>query len=218
MIKIAASILAADFTRLGEQVREVEEAGIDLIHIDAMDGRFVPNLTMGPLIVEAIRRVSSLPLDVHLMVEEPIKHIAAFASAGASILTVHAEACPHLHRDLESIHKLGVKAGVSINPGTPVEAITEVLPVVDLVLIMTVDPGFGGQPFLSMVMPKLARIRRLLDTANFRLSVDGGINSSTAPVAASAGATILVAGSAIFTNPKGIPAAIRELRESVSGG
>jgi ribulose-phosphate 3-epimerase len=217
MVRIAASILSADFSRLGEQVREAEEAGADLIHIDAMDGRFVPNITMGPLIVEAIRRVSSLPLDVHLMIEEPFKHIVAFASAGASILTIHAEACPHLHRDLESIHKLGVKAGVSINPGTPVEAIAEVLSVVDLVLVMTVDPGFGGQPFLPTVVPKLARITKLLDTTNFRLSVDGGINSKTAPIAASAGATILVAGSAIFGNPNGIPAAIRELRESVSG-
>jgi ribulose-phosphate 3-epimerase len=218
LVKIAASILSADFARLGAQVQEAEAAGADLLHVDVMDGHFVPPLTMGPLIVEALRRVTQLPLDVHLMVENPAKHIPSFASAGATILTIHAEACPHLHRDLESIKKLGVKAGVSVNPGTPAETISEVLSIVDLVLVMSVDPGFGGQPFLPIVLPKLKRVKGMIGAAHIDLSVDGGINAKTAKSAASNGATVLVAGSAVFGNPKGIKAALEELRNCVSAG
>jgi len=219
LVKLSPSILSADFTRLGEQVREAERAGADYIHIDVMDGHFVPNITMGPLVVEAVRRATALPLDVHLMVEDPSRHLSAFASAGSSILTVHAEACPHLHRDLETIRRLGVKAGVALNPGTPAEQINEVLDLLDLILVMMVDPGFGGQPFQASVLPKLRRVQQITvgRAPAPELSVDGGINAETAPRAVAAGATVLVAGSAVFHHPQGIARAIADLRQAAVG-
>jgi ribulose-phosphate 3-epimerase len=217
MIKIAPSILSADFAHLGDQVLAAEQAGASMLHIDVMDGRFVPNLTMGPLVVEALRKVTSLPLDVHLMVEEPSRHLASFASAGASIITVHAEACPHLHRDIESIRATGVGAGVALNPGTPIDNLTEVLSIIDLLLVMAVDPGYGGQAFIMSMVPKIEHASRLLRSTGGKteLSVDGGIKATTAPLAASAGATILVAGSAVFGHPQGISAGIKALQDSL---
>ncbi|MCL5026999.1 MAG: ribulose-phosphate 3-epimerase [Chloroflexi bacterium] len=217
MVKLAPSILSADFARLGEQVIDAERAGADYIHIDVMDGHFVPNITMGPLVVEAVRRVTGLPLDVHLMVEEPAHYLADFVAAGASILTVHVEACPNLHRDMESIHRLGIRAGVAINPGTPAAHINEVLHLADLVLVMTVDPGFGGQPFQGHVLPKLSQIREVVAQRGLapELSVDGGVNVETAPRAVAAGATMLVAGSAVYNHPKGVATAMAELRQGL---
>jgi ribulose-phosphate 3-epimerase len=173
---------------------------------------------MGPLVVEAVRRVTGLPLDVHLMVEEPSRHLSAFAAAGATLLTVHLEACPHLHRDLETIHRLGMKAGLALNPGTPAEHTAEVLDMADLVLVMTVDPGFGGQPFQASVLPKLSRLRQAIAqrALGAELSVDGGINAKTAPLVVAAGAAVLVAGSAVFQHPQGIAAAMEELRRGAT--
>ena len=200
MIRIAPSILAADFTRLGEQLKQAEEAGADLIHVDVMDGSFVPNITMGPLIVQAARRAIKLPLDVHLMIVEPARHLEAFAKAGADCITVHVESNPHLHSLLMTIHELGCKAGVAINPHTPAEAIAEVMHMLDVILVMTVNPGFGGQKFIPETLPKLARLRAMIEQTGkeIDLSVDGGINTQTAPTVVQAGATILVAGSAVF--------------------
>jgi ribulose-phosphate 3-epimerase len=214
---IAPSLLSADFSRLDEQIRVVVAGGADWLHLDVMDGHFVPNLTMGPVVVEACRRVSDLPLDVHLMVANPEDHIEAFAAAGASGLTVHAEAGPNLHRVLQSIRAQGCTAGVAINPGTPVEAVRPVLALCDLVLVMTVNPGFSGQEFLPETLEKVRRTRAWLDEAgsSAHLQVDGGIGTETARLAQDAGADVFVAGNAIFRDPENIAAAIAGLKRSL---
>lgn len=211
---IAPSILSADFTRLGADLATCEAAGADWIHVDVMDGRFVPNLTMGPVIVEACRRATKLPLDVHLMVEEPERHIEAFAKAGASHITVHVETCPHLHNTLQQIKSLGCKAGVTLNPSTPAAALEPVLHLADIVLALTVNPGFSGQSFLPEVLPKIAELRRALDEihSSARLEVDGGLSSATLPEVQKSGADVFVSGSFIFQHPHGIAAGIQELR------
>jgi len=213
-IRIAPSILSADFARLGAAVKMAEEAGADVIHVDVMDGHFVPNLTIGPPVVAALRKVTHLPLDVHLMVETPGRFVEAFARAGANVLTVHPEATVHLHRVLQQIRDLGVQAGVSFNPATSESTLRYVVGMVDLVLVMTVNPGFGGQDFLPEMLPKIAAVRGILDAAGSAawLSVDGGINVETAPLVVAHGADHLVAGSAIFAAPEGVTAAISALR------
>jgi ribulose-phosphate 3-epimerase len=201
MVKIAPSILSADFAKLGAEIREVEQAGADLIHIDVMDGHFVPNLTFGPLVVQAIRSYTSLPLDVHLMIEKPDQYIPAFAEAGADLISVHVEACIHLHRSIDLIKQLGKKAGVVLNPGTALSSIEDILSDIDFVLIMTVNPGFGGQAFIPSSLDKIRRLRQWLDQkglGHVAIEVDGGINTETAPMAAEAGARWLVAGNAVF--------------------
>ena len=214
---IAPSILAADFSRLGEEIAACEAAGADWIHIDVMDGRFVPNLTVGPVVVEACRRTTKLPLDVHLMVEKPEHLLEAFAHAGASHLIVHVETCPNLPGTLQQIRSLGVKAGVTLNPATPAALIEPVLNIVDSVLVMTVNPGFSGQSFIPEVLPKIAQIRKLLDGigSSARLEVDGGVSETTLPALIAAGADTFVAGSAIFNHPNGIAAGIAALRSAV---
>jgi ribulose-phosphate 3-epimerase len=216
MIKLAPSILSADFARLGEQIAEAVRAGADYIHVDVMDGHFVPNITIGPAVVASIRRVTSLPLDVHLMIEHPERYISDFANAGADIITVHVEATPHLQATIRSIKELGARAGVSLNPPTPVVAVEEFLRHVDLVLVMSVNPGFGGQSFIPETLPKIAAVRRLLDDRGLaaELEVDGGINADNAPDVVRAGATVLVAGNSIFRAKEGISGAIRRLREA----
>lgn len=200
MKKIAPSILSADFTRLGEEIRRVEEAGADYIHIDVMDGRFVPNITVGPLIVEAARRVTPLPLDVHLMIADPDRYIPAFAEAGADIIVVHAEATPHLHRSLQLIRSLGKRAGVSLNPATPFDHLEFVLDDLDLILLMTVNPGFGGQSFIPASLGKIRKVRELLDErgCEAELEVDGGVKVENIAEISHAGADVFVAGSAVF--------------------
>jgi ribulose-phosphate 3-epimerase len=214
---IAPSILSADFAHLGEEIATCESAGADWIHVDVMDGHFVPNMTLGPLVVEACRRATKLPLDVHLMIEKPENLIEAFAKAGASRITVHVETCPHLHRTIQQIQSLGVKAGVTLNPSTPAVMLKEVLSYVDLVLVMTVNPGFGGQNFIVEMLPKVAEIRQMLDRANPSawLEVDGSVSEKTVPALAKAGADAFVAGSAVFKHPKGIAAGIRSIREAL---
>jgi ribulose-phosphate 3-epimerase len=216
-IKLAPSILSADFGRLGEQVVEVTEAGADYIHVDVMDGHFVPNITIGPPVVAAIRPHTNLPLDVHLMIESPEKYIRQFAQAGANIITVHVEVCPHLHRVVESIRELGVKAGVSLNPSTPLTTVDEVLPALDLVLLMSVNPGFGGQQFIEGTVGKIARLRRRLDELGLaaELEVDGGINAEIAPRVAKAGARVLVAGAAVFNKKESVSQALGRIRKSL---
>jgi ribulose-phosphate 3-epimerase len=200
---IAPSILAADFGRLGEEVRAAESSGADWIHVDVMDGRFVPNITLGPAIVGAIRAATCLPIDVHLMILEPERYLDAFAQAGADVLSVHVEASPHLHRTLQHIRGLGKRAGVVLNPSTHEEAVRYVLDVVDLVLVMSVNPGFGGQEFLPEVLPKVRAIRRMIEGTGrpIDLEIDGGIAPETAAAATGSGARILVAGSAVFKHP-----------------
>lgn len=219
MIKLAPSILSADFARLGEQVVEAERAGADYIHVDVMDGHFVPNLTIGPLVVAAIRPHTRLPLDVHLMIKAPEHYIADFADAGADIITVQQEACVHLHRIVEQIKGFNKKAGVAINPATPVSTLEEILSYVDLVLVMTVNPGFGGQSFIETMPRKIAAMRQMIDarglTAQVELEVDGGINVETAPRVVAAGARVLVAGSAIFNKQMSVREAIQKLRAAV---
>ncbi|GEN86545.1 ribulose-phosphate 3-epimerase [Oceanobacillus sp. FSL W8-0428] len=199
MTKIAPSILSADFAKLGEEIKEVEKAGADYIHVDVMDGHFVPNITIGPLIADAIKPITNLPLDVHLMIENPDAYIPQFAKS-ASIITVHQEACVHLHRTLQLIRSHGVKPGVVINPGTPAEMIKPVLTEVDLVLLMTVNPGFGGQSFIKEVVPKIAQIAAWREEMglDFEIEIDGGVNEETAPICTENGADVLVAGSAVF--------------------
>jgi ribulose-phosphate 3-epimerase len=197
---LSASILSADFGRLHEEVQAIQAAGADWIHVDVMDGHFVPNLTIGPVVVEAIHRRTRLPLDVHLMIQHPERHIAAFAKAGAAYLTVHAEVCPHLHRTLQQIRELGVKPGVALNPSTSLHAVEQVLDQVDLILLMSVNPGFGGQAFIPFVRKKIEDLRRWLERLNPRpeLEVDGGVKLENCRDIAQAGASILVAGSAVF--------------------
>ncbi|KAB0671320.1 ribulose-phosphate 3-epimerase [Oryzomonas sagensis] len=203
MKKIAPSILSADFSRLGDEIRAVEAAGADYIHIDVMDGHFVPNITIGPLIVEAARRVTSLPLDVHLMIENPDRYIPDFAAAGADIIVVHAEAVHHLHRTVQLIRSLGKRAGVSLNPATPLNALEFVLGDLDLVLLMTVNPGFGGQSFIEACLPKIQALRAMLDRrgGEAELEVDGGVKTANIARIAHAGADVFVAGSAVFGSP-----------------
>ncbi|WNC12701.1 ribulose-phosphate 3-epimerase [Brevibacillus brevis] len=201
MVKIAPSILSADFAKLGEEILDVERGGADWIHVDVMDGHFVPNITIGPLIVEAIRPVTKLPLDVHLMIEEPDRYIPQFAKSGADWITVHQEACRHLHRTIYLIKEQGIKAGVVLNPATPLGTIEHVLSDVDIVLLMTVNPGFGGQKFIHNVLPKVKELRRMLDErglGHVEIEIDGGVNAETARLCEEAGATVLVAGSAVF--------------------
>ncbi len=216
-IKLAPSILSADIARLGEQVAEAVEAGADYIHVDVMDGHYVPNLTFGPLVVEALRPLTQLPLDVHLMVEAPDRIIPDFARAGASIITVHPEACRHLHRTIQNVKEAGCRAGVALNPGTSLNAVDEVLPDLDLVLVMTVNPGFGGQKFIESVLGKVKRLRGILDDNGYtaELEVDGGINAETAPRIVAAGARVLVAGSAVFNHRESVTAALGRIRQSV---
>jgi ribulose-phosphate 3-epimerase len=215
--KIASSILAADFARLGEQVQAAEAGGADWIHVDVMDGHFVPNITIGPLIVRALRPVVKLPLDVHLMIEQPERYLADFARAGADRVTVHVETCPHLHSTIQQIKELGLKAGVTLNPATPLSSLTEILPYVDLVLIMSVNPGFGGQAYIPTSTAKIARLRAMLDDINSEaeLEVDGGVGPDTIREVVEAGATVLVAGSAIFNDKAPVVANIRQLRAAV---
>jgi len=211
---LAPSILSADFTHLGDQIREAEEAGVDWIHVDVIDGHFAPNITMGPFIVEACRRVTQLPLDVHLMIENPDRWIATFASAGASSITVHVEATAHLHRMLQTIREVGCKAGVVLNPATPAVMVEPVLHMVDMVLAMTVNPGFSGQEFAPEVLEKIKLISRSLEAlhSNALIEVDGGMGPKTLPLAYAAGARVFVAGHGIFRHPQGIAFAVNELR------
>ena len=211
--RIAPSILSADFARLADEVARVEGAGADQIHVDVMDGHFVPNITIGPPVVAALKRVTALPLDVHLMIEEPDRYLEAFAKAGASIITVHAEAVTHLHRTLTRIRQLGVRAGVAVNPSTPVSHLREVMPEIDLILIMSVNPGFGGQSFIPRSLMKVEEARTLLAATGPRaaIEVDGGVALTTAPDLVEAGATMLVAGASIFGTPDAA-AATRALR------
>jgi ribulose-phosphate 3-epimerase len=200
MVKIAPSILSADFANLGEEILDVEKGGADYIHVDVMDGHFVPNITIGPLIVEAIRPITKLPLDVHLMIENPDQYIEAFAKSGADYITVHVEACRHLHRTIQHIKSLGVKAGVVLNPATPVESIHHIIGDIDMVLLMSVNPGFGGQKFIPEVLPKIRKVKEMAEKKGIELEIeiDGGVNPETAKQCIEAGANVLVAGSAIY--------------------
>ena len=216
-IKIAPSILSADFGRLAEQVAEAEHAGADYVHVDIMDGHFVPNITMGPLVVSAVRRATSLPLDVHMMIASPERYIEEFVDAGADIVTVHVEACAHLHRVVHQIRECGAKAGAAINPATPPSAVGEVLADLDQVLVMTVNPGFGGQAFIHGVVDKIRRVRGQIDSLGLPvdLEVDGGISAATARTAVDAGARVLVAGSAIYNDKMSVDEAMSALRSSI---
>ena len=213
MVKIAPSILSADFSKLGEEILDVERGGADYIHVDVMDGHFVPNITIGPLIVEAIRPITKLPLDVHLMIENPDNFIPQFAKAGSDIITVHVEACQHLHRTIHLIKDQGVKAGVVLNPATPVDTIQHVIDDVDMVLLMTVNPGFGGQKFINRVLSKITAVYEMAQSKGLSIDieVDGGVNADTAKLCIEAGANVLVAGSAIY-NQEDRKRAIREIR------
>jgi ribulose-phosphate 3-epimerase len=216
-VRIAPSLLAADFARLGEEVRAVEAAGADWLHLDVMDGHFVPNISFGPGLVRALRPLSRLPFDVHLMIAPADPYLAAFAEAGADLISLHPEAGPHLHRSLQTIRGLGRKAGVVLNPATPVAAVEHVLDLCDLILVMTVNPGFGGQSFLEGQLPKLAALRRLIDATGreIALEVDGGVTPETAPRCLAAGAEVLVAGTAVFGAPD-YAAAIAALRHGAA--
>lgn len=218
--RIAPSILSADFTRLGEQIQAAEAGGADWIHVDVMDGHFVPNITIGPMIAEAARRSTSLPIDAHLMIESPERYLRQFADAGVDLITVHVETCPHLHRTIQQIRELGVRAGVALNPATGVESIVESLPYVDLVLVMSVNPGFGGQSFIPTSVAKIRRIRDLLgDRAGnaVEIQVDGGITPATIGAVVEAGATVLVAGSAVYGGTGTIAENLAALREAAVG-
>jgi ribulose-phosphate 3-epimerase len=216
-VKLAPSILSADFSRLGEQTAEATMAGADYIHVDVMDGRFVPVITIGAPVVAAIRRWTDLPLDVHLMIEAPESQVEQFAKAGADIITVHIEACPHIHRVVQKIKGLGVKAGVSLNPGTPITALNEILSSLDLVLAMTVNPGYGGQAFIESTLDKIAKLRAELDRRGLatELEVDGGINAEVAPRVVKAGARVLVAGAAVFNQGQTVKEALDRIRASL---
>ncbi len=216
MFKIAPSILAADFANLAQEIRAVEEAGADWLHIDVMDGHFVPNLTIGPPVVASLRKVTGLPLDVHLMIEKPDNYLETFVQAGADLLTVHVETCPHLHRTLQCIHKLGKKAGVALNPATPLNFLEPILEEVDLILIMSVNPGFGGQEFIPQTLKRIQTVGKWIKKYNLKvdLEVDGGINENTLSQVVKAGANVFVAGSAIF-GKNDYKKIIRQLREKI---
>ncbi len=216
-IKISPSILSADFTRLAEQVREAEEAGVDYIHVDVMDGHFVPNITIGPMIVKALRPVTKLPFDVHLMIENPELYIEDFSIAGADIITVHQEATPHLHSTIQQIHDLGIRAGVSINPSTSVSTLDEIICEVDLVLVMSVNPGFGGQSYIHSCTSKIRKVRTMLENcgSSADLEVDGGVNVDTVKEVIGAGASAFVAGSAIFNDKSSVAENVSALREKI---
>jgi ribulose-phosphate 3-epimerase len=215
-VKLAPSILAADFARLGEQVREAERSGADRIHVDVMDGHFVPNISMGPVVVKALRPVTRLPLECHLMIEEPDRYLEAFAEAGADAIIVHAENAVNLDRTVHHVKHLGKKAGVAFNPATSVAAIEEILPDADLILVMTVNPGFGGQQFIHGTLAKIRRVSEMIAKVNpaIELEVDGGIDAATAPLVVAAGARVLVAGSAVYGAKDGVAAAMSRLREA----
>jgi len=218
-IQIAASILSADFSRLGEQVKATQAAGADRIHVDVMDGHFVPNITVGPLVVRALRPITSLPVDVHLMIEQPERYIPDFTRAGANSITVHVETCPHLFRTIEQIKELGAKAGVTLNPATPLSSLEEILPEVDMVLMMSVSPGFGNQSYLPNSTARIARLRQTLDgrgLAGIDIAVDGGIKVTNIAEVAAAGATIMVIGSAIFNAQASVAANIAALRAGLA--
>ncbi len=213
-LKIAPSILSADFCNLARDIKKAEDGGADFIHVDVMDGHFVPNLTIGAPVVKSIRKNTHLPLDVHLMIEHPDRYLEDFAKAGANYLTVHSEACVHLQRTLAEIRRLGMKAGVALNPATPPEHLKYVLQDIDLVLVMSVNPGFGGQKFISEVVPKITAVRKMFDEAGFKdvlISVDGGINPETARIVSEAGASLVVAGNSVYGSPD-VAAAIRDIR------
>ncbi len=216
-VKLAPSILSCDFSRLGEEIRAAEAGGADWIHVDVMDGHFVPNITIGPVITEGARRVTGLPLDVHLMIEAPERYLEAFAKAGADSLTVHQETCPDLAATLAQIRSLGVRAGVAVNPDTPVESIRAVAADLDLLVIMSVQPGFGGQKYIDGSTDKIRRARALLDEVGGRaeLEVDGGVDASNAAAVAAAGATVLVAGSAVYAHPEGAAEGVRAIRKAL---
>jgi ribulose-phosphate 3-epimerase len=218
MALIVPSILSADFARLGQQVEEAQAAGADRIQVDVMDGRFVPNITVGPLVVEAVRRHTSLPIEAHLMIVEPERYLADFAKAGADLIIVHQEVSPHLHRTTQAIRALGKRVGVAINPATPLVMLQDILNDIDLALCMTVNPGFGGQSFIPESLPKIARLRAMIQQHNATcdLEVDGGIGAETAAEAVRAGANVLVAGSAIYGAPGGVAAGIAALRAALA--
>lgn len=216
-IIIAPSVLSADMKKLGEQVQQADQAGADWIHVDVMDGSFVPNITFGPMIVKAIRQVTDLPIDVHLMILNPERHLQAFADAGTNHLTVHYETCPHIHRTLQTIRKLGMSPAIVLNPGTPINTLTNLTHDFDMLLLMTVNPGFGGQTFIQTMLEKIQRARSLFKQTgtNAHIQVDGGISSKTIKACYDAGATNFVAGSAIFNHKQGISAGINALRDAL---
>lgn len=217
MIGIVPSILSADFTRLGEQVREAEQAGAQRIQVDIMDGHFVPNITMGPMVVEAVRRCTTLPLEAHLMITNPEQYIDDFAKAGADVIIIHQEVSPHLHRIIQQIKAAGKMAGIALTPSTPTMTLEDILSLLDMVLIMTVNPGFGGQDFISEMLPKITRMRQMIAHAGLQcdVEVDGGIHEATAPLVVQAGANLLVAGSAVYNERESVAEAIARLRNAI---
>ncbi len=217
-VKLAPSILSADFARLGEQVAEATKAGADYIHIDVMDGHFVPNITIGAPVLASLRSWTHLPLDVHLMIEQPEKYIPQFANSGANIITVHVEACSHLHRTIQLVKELGVRAGVALNPASSLSLIEEIMPQVDLIVIMSVNPGFGGQAFIPETLGKISRLRSMLNSRKLatELEVDGGITINNAPQIVKAGGDVLAIGASVFKAKEGISHALQKIRQAIS--